>query len=585
MYGRRYVRGEAQQTPSGPEGSSGSCALGCWAVPGASCSTLYPFMSQQALARTWRPQSFSTFVGQQHVVTALSNALEKQRLHHAYLFTGTRGIGKTTIARIFAKALNCEKGIVPEPCQRCQHCEAVQSNQSMDLIEVDAASKTKVEDTRELLQNAQFSPHTSRFKIFLIDEVHMLSGHSFNALLKTLEEPPNHVKFLLATTDPDKLPITVLSRCLQFHLTPLSQQEISDHIAMILKAEAMDYEPEALAHIAQLAKGSLRDALSCTDQLIALGDGHITEALTMQLLGLSAQHQIENLLCKLIAGDANAVLSIMDTMMQHGLQPKRILSQLMQWLHQYAMTQVVSTASASQPFDHLDAWSQLTKTQQQEAIMLYYQIALTGMDDLHRHPTPQMGLEMTLLHMLAFHPKRASSLTTHAATPETTALERQTVKTPPQSAQSRNTPRAKPPAQQKKAPVEPPSTLNQETWPDFALALPLTGMTKALVSHLGFESYEDQHLILTVESSKRAMLHPQHIEKIKQALHASGVPATVEVIKQTPQSRATQTAHDRQKERVQQAHEHANNKAHADPTVRQVLDTFEGKVVAVETTE
>ena len=275
-------------------------------------------MNYQVLARKWRPQTFEQMVGQQHVIQALINSLNKQRLHHAYLFTGTRGVGKTSIARLLAKALNCEQGISATPCLECETCQAIEKGHFIDLIEIDGASRTKVEDTREILDNVQYTPTQGRFKIYIIDEVHMLSNHSFNALLKTLEEPPEHIKFLLATTDPQKLPVTVLSRCLQFSLKSMNPEQISTHLAHILKEEGIAFEDEALTIIAQAADGSIRDSLSLLDQAIAYGNDKIESHSVRQMLGFTQKDYAVPLLQALASQDANAILDINQSLVEEG---------------------------------------------------------------------------------------------------------------------------------------------------------------------------------------------------------------------------------------------------------------------------
>ena len=298
-------------------------------------------MSYQVLARKWRPRKFSELVGQEHVVTAIANALDNDRLHHAYLFTGTRGVGKTTIARIFSKSLNCEEGQGANPCGVCDTCREIEQGNYVDLLEIDAASRTKVEDTRELLDNVQYKPTRGRYKVYLIDEVHMLSKHSFNALLKTLEEPPPHVKFLLATTDPQKLPITILSRCLQFNLKALSREQISGQLTHILQQESIPFEAPALALLARAAQGSMRDALSLTDQAIAQGDNQVAAAIVTDMLGLMDRHQILKLLFALVKKDAPGLLDIVASMAEQAPDFGQVLAELSSLLHQIALTQWV----------------------------------------------------------------------------------------------------------------------------------------------------------------------------------------------------------------------------------------------------
>ncbi len=366
-------------------------------------------MEYQALARKYRPRNFASLMGQEHVSKALGNALRSQRLHHAYLFSGTRGVGKTTIARILAKSLNCETGIVAEPCGVCSTCKEIDEGRFIDLIEVDAASKTKVEDTRDMLDNVQYAPVRGRFKIYLIDEVHMLSGHSFNALLKTLEEPPEHVKFLLATTDPQKLPITVLSRCLQFNLRHLSLQQISLQLSKVLELEKFTFETDAIAPIAQAADGSMRDALSLLDQAIAFADGNLTLKNIDAMLGNVPTQHITGILSALIASNAQQVMNNLEEILNLGMGVDNVLIELVSALQKMAMQKILSNAKKDQPSAHqISTYEQqvteLSKQISAEDIQLYYQIALSGRADLELSPFPQAALEMVLLRMLAFRP-------------------------------------------------------------------------------------------------------------------------------------------------------------------------------------
>ncbi|MFT5675125.1 MAG: DNA polymerase-3 subunit gamma/tau [Paraglaciecola sp.] len=360
-------------------------------------------MSYQVLARKWRPNKFSELVGQEHIVTAISNALDNNRLHHAYLFSGTRGVGKTTIARIFSKSLNCEQGMSAEPCGQCGTCQEIEQGNFVDLLEIDAASRTKVEDTRELLDNVQYKPTRGRYKVYLIDEVHMLSKHSFNALLKTLEEPPPHVKFLLATTDPQKLPVTILSRCLQFNLKALSRTQISQQLQHILSQEDISHEPEALAQLARAAQGSMRDALSLSDQAIAQGNGQVSLAIVTDMLGLMDKNQVLKLLNAVLHKDSKGAMQQVEQMSFQAPDYAQVLAELMSLLHQIALTQFVPDACKLETIS-ARAIFQLAKTITPEQIQLMYQIALQGKKDIAYAADSRTGLEMTLLRMLAFSP-------------------------------------------------------------------------------------------------------------------------------------------------------------------------------------
>ncbi len=367
-------------------------------------------MSYQVLARKWRPKNFQQLMGQEHVVNVLANALSQKRLHHAYLFTGTRGVGKTTIARIFAKSLNCELGITDKPCGKCDACIDIDQGRFVDLLEIDAASKTKVDDTREILDNVQYAPSRGRFKVYLIDEVHMLSRHSFNALLKTLEEPPEHVKFILATTDPQKLPITVLSRCLQFHLKALTVKQIEDKLAEILSHEQVSHEQGCLTLLAKAARGSMRDSLSLTDQAIAQGQGHINLTNIQQMLGGIDQNWVYQLVITLLKQDSQALMTLSQEIASYAPSYSRLFAELIQLFHQIALMQIVE-----QPFDlPADLLALLKKFSQAmsaEDVQLYYQISLNGRKDLPYAFDEQAAFDMTLLRLFAFKPMQKSQLT------------------------------------------------------------------------------------------------------------------------------------------------------------------------------
>nr|WP_136252158.1 DNA polymerase III subunit gamma/tau [Ningiella ruwaisensis] len=366
-------------------------------------------MSYQVLARKWRPQNFSELVGQQHVVDAITNALENNKLHHAYLFTGTRGVGKTTIARIFSKSLNCEEGQSANPCGKCDTCRDISDGRYVDLLEIDAASRTKVEDTRELLDNVQYRPTRGKYKVYLIDEVHMLSKHSFNALLKTLEEPPEHVKFLLATTDPQKLPVTILSRCLQFSLKALSREQIQKQLSHILHEENIAFEEQGLSQIARAAAGSMRDALSLTDQAIAQGNNKVSLATVVNMLGLLDKNQVLRLVKYICERDANNAMEQLAQITAESPDYSQVLSQLLALLHQIALTQIVPDVCKLET-SHAKPVYTLAKSVSPEHIQLLYQIGLNGKRDLPYAPDALTGLHMTVMRMLAFSPAQNVNL-------------------------------------------------------------------------------------------------------------------------------------------------------------------------------
>lgn len=443
-------------------------------------------MSYQVLARKWRPKTFTEMVGQEHVLQALINALDQKRLHHAYLFTGTRGVGKTTIARILAKCLNCEVGIGSKPCERCDACVAIDRGRFIDLIEVDAASRTKVEDTRELLENIQYAPASGRYKVYLIDEVHMLSGHSFNALLKTLEEPPEHVKFLLATTDPQKLPVTVLSRCLQFHLKNLSPELISTYLATVLTAEKITFEKNALDHLAQAADGSMRDGLSLLDQAIAYCKENITSADVHAMLGTLGDNNVLALLTELANHNAKNLLAIAHTLAEQGTDFYQALEALLSQLHALAVLHAIKATPSSHPEKlHL---LELANRLPREDIQLFYQIALIGRRDLPLAPSPKVGFEMVLLRMLDFrlHPPIHQP---------TLASERQT----------------KPAAL---TPVHTPAA----SWTEIIAKLTLSGMTLALANNCELSEIRDEAVHLILSDQHGPLLNPIQQDRLEAAL-------------------------------------------------------------------
>ncbi|MFS7189895.1 DNA polymerase III subunit gamma/tau [Serratia proteamaculans] len=362
-------------------------------------------MSYQVLARKWRPQTFADVVGQEHVLTALANGLSLGRIHHAYLFSGTRGVGKTTIARLLAKGLNCETGITATPCGQCDNCREIEQGRFVDLIEIDAASRTKVEDTRDLLDNVQYAPARGRFKVYLIDEVHMLSRHSFNALLKTLEEPPSHVKFLLATTDPQKLPVTILSRCLQFHLKALDVDQIRGQLETVLQAEQITSDQRALQLLARAADGSMRDALSLTDQAIAMGQGQVTTATVSQMLGTLDDEQPLAILEALVSADGEKVMAQVAQAASRGVDWENLLVETLALLHRIAMVQLLPSVLDNHYAAIEQRLRELARTLPPTDVQLYYQTLLVGRKELSFAPDRRMGVEMTLLRALAFHPK------------------------------------------------------------------------------------------------------------------------------------------------------------------------------------
>ena len=382
----------------------------------------------QVLARKYRPKNFHELLGQEHVSKALINAIHNQRLHHAYLFTGTRGVGKTTIARILAKCLNCETGVTSEPCGVCGVCQSIDSGRFIDLIEIDAASRTKVEDTRELLDNVPYAPTQGRYKVYLIDEVHMLSTHSFNALLKTLEEPPAHVKFLLATTDPQKLPITIISRCLQFVLRPLPQVALAEYLGTILNKEQISYEPDALWQLSSSAKGSVRDALSLTDQAIAFGNGNVTDEVIRQMLGLIDQADVIAILANIYQQNTQQLTQAIQLLREQVVDAKAVFDRLAETLHQLAILQALPNFDLQINRQQSEQLQQLAQQLPAELLQLYYDIVVKSRENLALANTPMQALEMCLLRLMAFKPLRRNQIPLRppiANNPESQSLDSQ----------------------------------------------------------------------------------------------------------------------------------------------------------------
>ncbi len=459
-------------------------------------------MSYQALARKWRPGNFAEVVGQVHVVKALSNALDQQRLHHAYLFTGTRGVGKTTLARIFAKCLNCEKGASAKPCGTCSACQEIDEGRYIDLIEVDAASRTKVEDTRELLDNVQYSPTRGHFKVYLIDEVHMLSGHSFNALLKTLEEPPPHVKFLLATTDPQKLPMTVLSRCLQFNLKKLPEDAVVQQLEMIMQAENVPFERPALYSIARVADGSMRDALSLLDQAIAYSKENVTDSAMHEMLGTVPREYMQKLVQALIDENAAEIMQCSHELAQLSADFASLLDDMIDILHQAAISQAVPDAMSSTGSDVALA-DKLSKRLSPEDVQLFYQIALVGRRDLYLHTSQQSALEMTLLRMLAFRPASQDPAG-------------QEVRAPRNDAVSRDVQDSTKPAVKKTI----GELVKNGSWPELIEKLGIHGAAHSLASSCSVKTATQDRVVLNLAKQHEGIAIRNAHRKLQEALQA-----------------------------------------------------------------
>ncbi len=519
-------------------------------------------MSYQVLARKWRPRTFHELIGQEHVVRALTNALDRQRLHHAFLFTGTRGVGKTTIARIFAKSLNCEIGVSSTPCGQCAACREIDAGRFVDLIEVDAASRTKVEDTRELLENVQYAPGRGRFKVYLIDEVHMLSAHSFNALLKTLEEPPPPVKFLLATTDPQKLPVTVLSRCLQFNLKRLPASQIAGYLDQVLDREEVPREPAAVRLIARAGDGSMRDALSLLDQAIAFGGGRVEAAAVEAMLGSIDRRRVVNLLRALAAGEAPAVMRQVAELDELAPDYAMVLAELLSLLQRVALAQVLPDAVPEDGVADPEELRQLAQALPPEDVQLFHQIALLGRRDLPLMPEPRGGFEMILLRMLCFRPAAWEVAT--PVSPET-----RPVPVPTIAPASRPVPLAS----------EVPSQATASEWGTLVGQLKLTGIAKQVAMNCALIERQGNDFRLALEPGHAQLFNKSIEDRLKAALEQQlGAPVGLRfqvggTVEDTPARQRFQQQAERQQvaaERIAQ-----------DPHVRDMQKTFGAQIVTV----
>lgn len=514
-------------------------------------------MSYQVLARKYRPRSFTQFVGQESVCRILKNALESQRIHHAYLFTGTRGVGKTSLARLLAKCLNCQTKITTEPCDQCTSCQAINLLRFTDLIEVDAASRTKVEDTRDLLADVHYAPNQGRYKIYLIDEVHMLSSHSFNALLKTLEEPPPHVIFLLATTDPQRLPATILSRCLQFHLKALSIEQTSAHLETILKNENIPYALNALQILAEASRGSLRDALSLLDQAIAYSKQNLTEQDIRTLLGSVTTADITKLLEALILKDTTKLWSLVEHLNAQAVDFLQVIDELLTYLHHIALTQVL-TAKITKAHK---TTQQLAQQLSPEDAQLYYQIALLSRRDLSLAPTPRLGFEMMLLRMLAFKPVTDECLTSS----DKKLLSNESL--------SEKASLPLPLSIENRGPKIKNTTLN---WNTLINQLNLTGITYTFACQCILQDYSNNHATLLLDPKQTALHTSKQEEKLAQAFSIYfGNPVTLSInvgdVNLLTPARQDQL---QKTQRLQQTTESLQE----DPTLQAIMKTFNTKL-------
>jgi len=526
-------------------------------------------MSYQVLARKWRPRKFAEMVGQEHVLRALINALDNDRLHHAYLFTGTRGVGKTTVARIFAKSLNCESGVSAEPCGACSACREIDEGRFVDLIEVDAASRTKVEDTRELLDNVQYAPTRGRYKVYLIDEVHMLSAHSFNALLKTLEEPPPHVKFLLATTDPQRLPATVLSRCLQFNLKRLTMPMISGQLETLLKAESVPAEASALQLLSRAADGSMRDALSLLDQAIAFGDGGVSEADVRTMLGTIERSHVIDILRALADADAPALLAVVEQLSQQAPDYEGLLAELLTDLQQIAIAQVAADAVDAH-IEARDTLLELAQRMDPEDVQLYYQIGLVGRRDLPLSPEPRGGMEMILLRMLAFRPVTGGPVETTSTRPVQGRAATGSATTPPASVEGVS---SRPPAPVAAPVVAPATCLPEDSdWSVLVEGMQLKGMLRELAMNCAVQIRDEGRWKLMLNSEHQQLLSKPRQQQLEERLgECLGQSITLDI--RLEAASADTPAQQRQRE-AEQRQAGAVEAITSDPNVKAFQKTF-----------
>ncbi len=560
-------------------------------------------MSYQALARKWRPRRFADVVGQDHVVNALRNAILQDRVHHAFLFSGTRGVGKTTLARILAKAVNCEQAPQAEPCGECSACEGVDEGRFIDLIEIDAASRTRVDDTREILDNVQYAPTQGQCKIYLIDEVHMLSGHSFNALLKTLEEPPSHVKFLLATTDPQKLPATILSRCLQFNLRLLTAQEISGQLEAIVRAEGLGFDEEGLDILSRAADGSMRDGLSLLDQSIAFGDGSVTGVEVRDMLGMIESHHVDALLRALADKDGSGLIETVATMAERPIDYSGALDELLTVLQNVSLFQILPGAVAAKQADS-DLVKDLASSLSKEDVQLYYQIGLLGKRDLPLAPSPASGFEMTLLRMFTFSPdtEETGSAGPHAggAPPQSSAgtpgkkVSKRSSKSRPEkkteseaegkSSAARGLRQAAGNAEKKPAGNgknnKDLSVLDPAVWAAFVEDSAFTGVTQELAMNLCPKAYdpETQVLTLSVVPGLGSMHSPARQTMLEEKLEAfCGTAVRLDIAEDGDVSGETPAMARTRGE--QEEKEQAYKTLMDDPTVQGLVSAFDATVV------
>ncbi len=553
-------------------------------------------MSYQVLARKWRPKSFSQLVGQEHVSQALINGLDQDRVHHAFLFTGTRGVGKTTIARILAKCLNCETGVSSQPCGECASCIDIDEGRFVDMMEIDAASRTKVDDTRELLDSVQYTPTRGRYKVYIIDEVHMLSTSSFNALLKTLEEPPPHVKFVLATTDPQKIPVTILSRCLRFNLRRLLPEQIGDYLKLIVESEKIETEPEALVSLSRAADGSMRDGLSLLDQAIAFGGGQLAMSDVENMLGLVDHEHVATMIRALAGGDAEALLAVVEELVSQSRDLETVLLNLAEVLHRVTLVQCVPGYRDPERSDWA-AISDLAQMLSAEDAQLFYQIAIKGRNELGLAPDPRTGLEMTLLRMLAFRPACADSAgSTSGSTSGSGPLKAMK----PAVAKKEVTARAKPAAAKpvlKPAPSEPrePELFSSpcsmppveavesgraadDDWVALQGNLDITGQARELARNVQLQARSEDRWDFVIAPSLRHLGSETCVNRLGQAISKKmGHPVRIKLIDSEGQDIVTAAALDEQK--IRQNMSEAEKAISDDPTVKALKEQLGARIV------
>jgi DNA polymerase III subunit gamma/tau len=547
-------------------------------------------MSYLVLARKWRPKNFHEVVGQAHVITALTNALTQGRLHHAYLLTGTRGVGKTTLARILAKSLNCETGVTATPCGQCTACREIDSGRFVDLLEMDAASNTGIDNMREVLDNAQYMPTAGRYKIYLIDEVHMLSKPAFNSMLKTLEEPPEHVKFILATTDPQKIPVTILSRCLQFSLKQMTANEVAGHLQHVLDQEAIAHDEGALRLLGRAAHGSMRDALSLLDQAIAYSGGQVSETQVRQMLGSIDQSYLHDLLDALARKDGEALLEQVRQLAGRGVSFDNALQELAIILHQVALAQTLPQA-ISEDLPEASRIRQLAAALSAEDIQLYYQIALNGRKDLPLAPDEEIGFSMALLRMLAFAVENGTDARPAAAPARPASTVARLEPRAPRQAEPFNAgqpapevvkatpaPAVRPPVRAvETGPAAEPVNGFDGDWVGLVPKLKLSGMGRMLAQHCALEHYDGQQMQLAVASEFKHLLDKNYQDRVKAALRAA-LGSHLEISISTGQAVAVTPARREQQIR-QEKLEQATSAIQQDEFVQELMTKCDAQII------